>query len=444
MKIGLTYIIGGLRMLSKFKSSDGFYGWVNLVVMFFFNIALYPMMFMFMICIPIWDVEFGWSRGDMSLSQSISLILSGLTAPIVGIYIMKKGPRTAIVIGNLISAVALVLLSYQQQIWHLFISHGVVLGLGVSIGGMLAMMTVTNNWFVMKRPMAMAVSMSSMGLGAIVLKPSLVKLIEIIGWRDTYLITAGMVLLLCVILPALFLVNRPEDLGQVPDGPSSKTSQKTKKDDSPLPKMYKTPVDFTAREALRTPTMWLLVSFAVVQFAVMQVIITHNFAFLLDIGIPSVQAALAAGIMGPVMGISQLIVGFLALKYRMHSLAMVSIIVTIIGFSFMMFPQSLGIAISYNIVLGIGFGIQALAMGNLIPDYFGRTEFPKMMGFTMPFSTFIGAFLTPVAGYIHDSTGSYTQAFQLSIGMLILGLIFLIFARHPPVHPSLKAQSSET
>jgi MFS family permease len=427
-------------MFSKLKSPDGFYGWVNLFVMFLFNIALYPMMFTFMVCLPVWREEFGWSMGDMTLAQSISLILSALTAPVVGIFIMKKGPRIAIVIGNLISAVALVLLSFQQQIWHLFINYGVVLGLGISIGGMLAMMTVINNWFVMKRPMAMAVSMSSMGLGAVILKPSLVKLIETIGWRNSYLVTAGAVVLLCVILPGLFLVNKPEDLGQVPDGPSSPKSQKEKAGGSPHPNVYKTPVDFTAKEALRTPTMWLLVGFAVVQFAVMQVIITHNFAFLLDIGIPSVQAALAAGIMGPVMGVSQLGVGFLALKYKMHSLAMISILITIVGFTIMIFTQSLGIAIFYNIVLGIGFGIQAIAMGNLIPDYFGRTEFPKMMGFTMPFTMIIGAFLTPVAGYIREATGSYILAFQLSIAMLVLGFIFLIFAR-PPVHPSLKTSS---
>lgn len=428
-------------MLSKLKSPDSFYGWVNLGVMFLFNIALYPMMFMFMLCLPVWDVEFGWGRGDITLAQSISLILSGLTAPIVGIYIMKKGPRIAIVIGNLISAVALVLLSFQQQIWHLYIGHGIVLGLGIAIGGMLAMMTVTNNWFVMKRPMAMAVSMSSMGLGGVPLKLLLVKLIETIGWRDTYQLAAAAVVLLCVILPGLFLVNKPEDLGQVPDGPSTRKSQKVKEDGSPPPKVYKTPVDFTAKEALRTPTMWLLVGFAVVQFAVMQVIITHNYAFLLDIGFPGVQAALAAGILGPVNSTFALIVGFLALKYKMHSLAMISVLFAIVGFIIMMFTQSLGVAIFYNIILGMGFGIQMIAMGNLIPDYFGRTEFPKMMGFTMPFSTFIGAFLTPVAGYIHDATGSYILALQLSIAMLVLGLIFLILVRKPPVHPSLKTSS---
>jgi MFS family permease len=88
----------------------------------------------------------------------------------------------------------------------------------------------------------------------------------------------------------------------------------------------------------------------------------------------------------------------------------------------------------------MGFGIQAIAMGNLIPDYFGRTEFPKMMGFTMPFTTFLSAFSAPMAGYIRDTTGSYISALQLSIALLALDLIFVIFAR-PPLHPSLKTAS---
>jgi MFS family permease len=427
-------------MFSKLKSPDGFYGWVNLVVMFLFNIALYPMMFTFVLCLPVWREEFGWGYGEMSWAQSINFLLTGLAAPMVGIFIMKKGPKIAIAIGNLISVVALVLLSYQQHIWHVYIENGIILGLGISIGGMLAMMTVINNWFVMKRPMAMAVSMASMGLGAVVLKPSLMHLINTIGWRNTYQLTAAVVVLLCVILPALFLINKPEDLGQVPDGPSSQKRQKAESDGSPPPSVYKTPVDFTAKEALRTPAMWLLVGFSVVQFAIVQVIITHQLPFLLDIGISNVKAALAAGILGPVMSTCQLIVGFLALKFKMRSLAIASILIAIVGFTIMLFAQSLGIAIFYNIVLGMGFGIQMIAMGNLIPDYFGRTEFPKMMGFTMPFTTILAAGSSPAAGYIREFTGSYILAFKLCIALLVLGLIFILFAR-PPVHPSLKTSS---
>jgi MFS family permease len=427
-------------MGSKLKSSEGFYGWVNLVVMFFFNIAMMLMLLSFALFLPFWVEEFSWGRGDMSLAQTLSLILSGLAAPMVGIFIMKKGVKMAFVIGNLISVAGLILLSYQQVLWQLFLGYGVLVGLGISVGGMLAMMTVINNWFVMKRPVALAVAMASMGFGGVVFNPLLMTLIESIGWRNTYLIIAAAVLVFCVTVPALLIINKPEDLGQVPDGPSSLKSPKAESDKSPQPNLYKTPVDFTAKEALRTPTMWLLIGFTVVQFTTMHVIMVHQITFLLDIGISKTQAALAAGIFGAIMGASQLGVGFLGLKFKMHSLAVGSILIGIVGFIIMLFAQSMRVVVLYNIVLGMGFGIQAIAMGNLIPDYFGRMEFPKMMGYTMPFTTFFSAFGAPLAGYIRDTTGSYIPAFQLSIALLVVGLIFVIFAR-PPVHPSLKTSS---
>jgi hypothetical protein len=38
----------------------------------------------------------------MSLAQPLGLILTGLAAPLVGIFIMKKGVKTAIILGNLL------------------------------------------------------------------------------------------------------------------------------------------------------------------------------------------------------------------------------------------------------------------------------------------------------------------------------------------------------
>jgi MFS family permease len=102
-----------------------------------------------------------------------------------------------------------------------------------------------------------------------------------------------------------------------------------------------------------------------------------------------------------------------------------------------LFAHSMGIVILCNVLMGIGFGIQTIALGNLIPDYFGRTEFPKMMGYTMPVTIVFSAVGSPVAGYIREATGSYIPAFQIGIAALVLGLIFIVFAR-PPIHPSLK------
>jgi len=429
-------------MRLKVMSTNGFYGWVNLAVMFFFNIAVMLMMLSFALFLPSWVEEFAWGRGDISWAQTVCMMLSGLAAPMVGVYIMKNGAKRAILIGNLLCVAGLLLLAKQNHLWQLYMGYGVLVGLGMSIGGMLAMMTVINNWFVMKRPAALSVSMASMGFGGVVFNPVLVMLIDTIGWRSTYLLIAAAVFVFCVVAPQLFLVNKPEDIGQVPDGPTVVKTAKGPGGEG-YKHLYKTPVDFTAGEALRTRTMWLLVAYGTLQFLVMGALMTHQIAFLLDIGISRAQAALAAGIFGAVMGASQLGVGFLALKFKMHSLAVASVVIGIAGYIVLLFAPSLDLiylfrgVILYNVFMGAGFGIQSIAMGNLIPDYFGRTEFPKMMGYTMPFTTVFSSFGSPAAGYIRDNVGSYMPAFQISLGLMILSFFCIVLAK-PPVHPSLK------
>jgi MFS family permease len=426
-----------LKMLSK----DGFYGWTNLTVMFFFNAALMPIMMAFSIFLRFWVQEFGWSRGVMNGAQTLSIILSGLAAPMVGMFIMKHGSRRAIVIGNIMCVAGLVLLANQTKIWHLYLGIGVILGLGISIGGMLAMMTVTNNWFIMKRPAALSISMASMGFSGLIVNPTMMALVERFGWRNTYLILAAVAVIFCVILPGLLIKNKPEDLGQVPDGPVTAKPGHSNFGASPYKNVYKTPVDFTAKEALRTRTLWLLVIYGALQFFVMMGLMTVQIDFLFDLGISMKMAGTIGGIFGAVMGISQLGIGFLGLKYKMHSLAVFSMLLGIVGFSILLFAKAIPLIIAYVFIYGTGQGIQSIAMGNIFPDYFGRTEFPKIMGYTMPFNTFISGLAAPIVGFIRDSAGSYIPAFKILLVLLAISFFCILFAT-PPKHPSLKGSES--
>lgn len=428
-------------MALKVLGKDGFYGWVNLAVMFFFMVALMPMLMAFTYFLPYWGEDFGWSKTLASGAQTLSLIVSGLAAPAAGIIIMKRGTKWAIAIGNLLSVAGLVLLAFQNHIWELYIGIGVLLGLGVSLGGMLAMMTVVNNWFIVKRPMALSISMASMGFSGLIVNPAMIALIESVGWRNTYLILAALALVFCVILPALLLKNKPEDLGQVPDGPVSEKPEALKMG-IPIPKnLYKTPVDFTAKEALRTLTLWLIVVYSALRFFVMMGVGAHIISFQYDIGIPAVIAGLMGGVFSASMGISQLGIGFLGLRIKMHTLIVIAMLIGLIGFSMLLFADSVPWMIAYSILYGISSGIGSVAVGNLYPDYFGRTEFPKIMGYTMPFTTFISAFGALFAGYMFDITGSYVPAFKVMFGLLVVSGICILFAK-PPLHPSLKGKAS--
>jgi MFS family permease len=137
------------------------------------------------------------------------------------------------------------------------------------------------------------------------------------------------------------------------------------------------------------------------------------------------------------MGISQLGVGFLGLRIKMHTLIVDAMIIGLIGFSMLLFADSIPWMLAYSVLYGIAAGVGSVAVMNLYPDYFGRTEFPKIMGFTMPFTTFFSAFGALFTGYIRDVTGSYIPAFKIMLAMLVVSGFCILFAK-PPVHPSLK------
>jgi len=424
-------------MASKILGKDGFYGWVNLAVMFFFNIVVMLMITAFSLFLPFWVKEFDWSRASISGAQTISIILAGLTAPLVAIFIMKQGPKRAIVIGNFINVVGLVMLSYQHSIWQLYLGNGVIIGLGMSIGGILAGSTVINNWFVLKRPAALSISMAAMGFSGVFANPVLMALVLWAGWRNTYLILAAAALLFCVVAPALLLKNKPEDLGQVPDGPSVAGPDPLKSTDSLYKNLDKTTVDFTAGEALHTRALWMLVAYTALTFLVITGFMTIQVDYLFDIGIPPARAARFLMVLGAAMGISQLGVGFLGLRVRMRSLAIFSMALSIIGFSLLLFAHSLPLVLAFFVLYGMGQGMQSVAMGNLLPDYFGRTEFPKIMGFTSPITTFVSSIGAPLMGYIRDSSGSYLPAFRILLVLLIISFFCIVFAKRP-VHFSLR------
>jgi MFS family permease len=423
-------------MALKCKMPGGFYGWVNLGAMFFFNMASMLVMMTFSMFLPFWVKEFVWSRGIISGASTLNMILMGLAAPVVGILIMKTGAKKAIIIGNLINLVGLIFLAYMSEMWQLYIGYGIIIGIGLAIGGMLGTMTILNNWFIMKRSLALSISVgASMGFSGIFIMPSIMTLIQNIGWRNTYLIMAAVVLICCIVIPSIFFVNSPAELGQVPDGPEKKPSGEMQFNNRP--KLYSTPVDFTAKEALRTKTLWLLVAYNTLQMLAMGGLMTHQVAFLFDIGISPGLAALAGGIMSGLMALSQLAMGIIGLRINMHTMAVGSMFLTISAMIILLFTRNMTMVVTYSILFGIGFGIQGIALGTLFPNYFGMKEFPKIMGYMMPFGTLIGSLGSPAAGFIRDNMGSYIPAFQISLVMLILSFFCIFFAR-PPVHPSLK------
>ena len=427
-------------MKLKSLSKDGFYGWINVIVASVFMFTLTIVMQTFSFFLPEWIDEFGWKYKDVSFSMTINMIVMAFITPLVGLFVEKYGARLAIVMGSAISIAGVYVLANVHELWHLYIGHGVIVTAGATLGGMLAVTTLINNWFLKKRSLTLSIPMAAMGIAGIIIAPTIPWLIIHIGWRFTYMTIIPIYFVFALLIPGIFLRNTPEELGQVTDGPAARglwSNQQEITKEELIAKSFITPVDFTAAEAFKTRAMWMFLIFNAFNMIAMGAIMAHGFAFLGDIGVPSVKAGLVMGITSGAMVAGQLLVGFLGLKFDMHRLAMLGCAGIIISYVLMVFASySLIIVYVYAIFGGMGIGINLVAIMNLIPNYFGVKHFPKIVGLTLPVGMLIGSSGAPVCGFIRDVTGSYILFWKITALLMTAGLLCLFFAR-PPKHPSI-------
>ncbi len=213
------------RMVNT-KGKRFFYGWVIAATGFLiwatFASGLY---YSFGIFFPVMMSDLGFSRGEGGTAFSVMVLVQSLGGPLVGAAIIRFGLKRVMVTGNILIIITMVLMSRATMVWHLYFVYGILGGLAILSAGFISIFTMINNWFQRRRGLAIAICAAGGGLGTIILAPTYSYLIEIIGWRNTWLALAGIATVLAL-LPTIFLVRpRPEDMGQEIDGGTSGSAE---------------------------------------------------------------------------------------------------------------------------------------------------------------------------------------------------------------------------
>jgi MFS family permease len=428
-------------MNSMDLKSEHFYGWKSVSIGGLVIFLSMGCMFSFQLLLPVLRTEFGWSAALIGGASSVTMLALGLVSPLCGAIITKYGARKGIMAGNFFMAMGFLVMALQTKPWHLYLGYGVLVGIGASLGGILPAMTLANNWFIKKRSMAMSIVTFSSSIGGFAFLPVMSIFIGWRGWRAGCFIITAAILIGAVLIPWLAVKDKPEDVGQVPDGASA-SAPKTEDPAKPTRELYTTPVEFTLVEAIRTKTLWLIIyGFVTTQF-LNSVMSTHQMAFLGSIGISGVKGAVAAGLMYGIGILGALGIGALGLRFNLWRLNIIAMGVIVAGCILLLAARTLTMVYMYNTVIGIGVGGFTTGYVALLSSYYGRTHFPKIMGIVFLFGTLLGASGSFVAGIFYDITGHYTMVFAVLTLIFLLGLLCIIMAK-PPKHPSLIAIRAE-
>ncbi len=408
-----------------------FYGWFALAgVMMIIFIVGGTFVNSFGVFLPVICNAFGWSRASVAAALSLGVLAFGLPSPLFGILVSRIGPRNSLIIGNSLAALGMVCLSLVQEIWHLYLFY-IIIGLGAGFGGYIPSTTIINNWFIKKRSLALGVFMASAGMGGFVFPPFVTALISAFGWRITWLLLAGMIMVVGVFIGSAILVrNRPEDMALLPDRATTGPILTTKE----TRKVFMNPdasLSLRSRPALRNLTVWRLAAFTAANAFATGSVSTHQVAYLQDIGYNPMTAATTISLMAAFHSMGSLTLGTLALRYSIRHLAGLAFISQLTALTILLTAKDLSFIYIYAALFGLSTGALYTALPTFVGAYFDRERYARILGVIFPFQVIAQAVAATSAGAIFDATASYTIAFAIVILISAIGLISAFSARPP-------------
>lgn len=385
---------------------------------------------------------FGFSRAATSVAPSIARLVQGIEAPLVGGLVDRYGPRLLIIIGMFIAGLGLILMNFINSLLAFYVVWGAILGTGISIGLQIPVDKAISNWFVKKRGIALSVRWLFTGLAGLVL--SLVAwLVSTQGWRMTCVIGGlGIWFIGLPLAWSLVKSRRPEYYGLLPDGVTTEAEL-----DEIENRMIERGVDyaaevqeleFTLRQALKTPAYWLLITAVSVRMVGFSAILTHGVPFLSDMGFESVKAAALLGLIILFSTPSRLIGGFLMDGIRTQYIRFLmagAFMLQAIGLVAFLLNQTITMIYVFLILFWLGVGIALPLESGIKGRYFGRKAFGSIEGTSMIFTTPIGVLAPIYAGWVYDNTGSYIPAFTIFAILFGISAVLMSFA-YPPKPPA--------
>ncbi|KAG0351302.1 hypothetical protein BGZ54_003327 [Gamsiella multidivaricata] len=150
------------------------------------------------------------SPSAVALIGTTGTCVTYLMGMVAGTLAGRWGYRATAFVGTLVMTVALILASFATQIWHLYLSQGILFGTGASLVYFSAIAAPTY-WFKKKRGLALGIGASGAGLGGFYLAPLTQYLAGHVGIHWTLRVLAMYSLVVCGIASVLlFEREKPE------------------------------------------------------------------------------------------------------------------------------------------------------------------------------------------------------------------------------------------
>ena len=408
-----------------------YYGWVVVAIVVLAGVlaAGVSNITMAVVLKPISD-DLGWTRSLTAAAVTMGALFGGVLSPLFGPLADRMGPRFLLPAGGALVGLLSIGVSLSTEPWQFYATFVPARALTeFLLCGMIAF-TAVANWFYIKRPRVMGLVAMATPLGSAVLSLVYQFFVTHYGWRSAFL-ALGITLWVLVVIPGLiFLRRQPEDLGLLPDGmaqvppiPQSENGSAGRQGDAEQ--------SWRRADAVRTATLWLLVTGAFLSAIGTGGVAFHMAAYLTDGAIAPALAASVVSVMALSGAFGNGMWGTLAERFHPRRLNVATMLVAAASVALLMQVRSTAAAYLFALLFGINARGAAVLTQVLIARYFGRRSFGAISSILDPFhkgGLGLGALF---AGIAFDYTGDYRTIFKIFLASYVVSALLIFLARKP-------------
>jgi MFS family permease len=355
------------------------------------------------------STSLGWSRSRFSAVLLILAAVGLLSYALFGRIADRHGARGTLIIGNLIfaAAVALLSLSSTSVAW----TYGLFffVGLAGSIPSTVVMAKIVAEWFVRLRGMVFALTATlgiSVGFTAM---PLLAQwLISTYGWRGAYVRLAGLILAVGQVTFWFLLRGRTRVVRHAQDS-----------------KQARDLAGYSAAEARRSPVFWLVLAAVTLGGSAATGVLAQIVAMAADRGVDANIAVLGISSLAVSNLVFQGILGRLYERLSTPRIAAPMILVMAVGIFLVSNARVPWMFVFGGALMGVGAGADYSFLPYSLQRYFGLKAYGEIYGSAFGINLFICSSGPLLLAASHDVFGSYHTGILVMIAIVVTSAVIM-------------------
>ena len=403
------------------------YGWVMVALTFLVALASAGALgILGALLLPV-QREFGWGTASISGALALRLLLFGLMAPFAAALLQRYGLRRTVVAALCLVILGCLLSMAMTAPWQLWLSWGVLTGIGSGMTALVLGATVANRWFVARRGLVLGMLTAANATGQLVFLPLAAWLAQHEGWRVALMPGLG-ACLAAGLLFWLFGRDHPADLG-LPAYGETAVAPPRPATGNPVRNAFA-----TLAEASGDRVFWILfATFAICGLSTVGLMQTHFIPLCGDFGMAEVEAASVLALIGVFDFVGTIGSGWLSDRYDNRKLLFWYY--GLRGLSLLFLPMSsfsfYGLSL-FAVFYGLDWIATVPPTVKLAGAAFGRDKAPLVFGWIFTAHQLGGAIAALGGGLSRDALASYLPAFYLAGAACLLAALLVLAARARP------------